>query len=261
MRALWPIPVMVLLAGGLLFINDGFYIAQVNYDPSGDVQQWEWRYNQEVMTKTSGYLCGHLLALIAGMWLARRHRYPVALAGAAAIGAALAGTAFLTARLLGSERMRVTPSGEVLWEPAVIGDVPYGPLLLAFPLYAMIGAGLVVVLAHRPRTRGARITGAVVLLIGWWLVTIAGQLTDDGLDKPFWTLVLIPPLAASTAIGMASLSLDAWEGSLTVEGDWGVTAANALLIGLTAWTAVITVAAVVSRRGAATDDGIPSRSG
>ncbi|MEV4281155.1 hypothetical protein [Actinoplanes xinjiangensis] len=251
MRALRTIPVMVLLVIVLMPVNEGFYVTSINYDAQGDSQQWEWRYNREVMRNTSGYLAGHMLALITGVWLARRHRYPSAVALAAGIGTALAATAFLTAHLLGGERVRVAADGRALWEPAVIGEVPYGPLLAAFPLYALAGAGLGVLLAGRPRSRAARIAAGTALLLGWWVATATGLMQDDRLGLPLWSLVVLPPLAAATAIGMASLSLDAWDLHPALAGDWGDTAAGALLIGLTAWTAVVTVAAFARahRRG------------
>jgi hypothetical protein len=250
MRVLWAIPVVVLLAVVLIPVNEEFYVTSINYDAQGESQQWEWRYNREVMRNTSGYLCGHVAALITGAWAARRHRYPAALGIAAAVGAAMAGAVFTTAWALGGERLRVATDGRTLWEPAVIGDVPHGPLLAAFPLYAVAGAGLGVLLAGRPRSRGARIAAGVALLFGWYVVTVAGLMQDDRLGLPLGALVLVPPLAAAAAIGMASLSLDAWDLHPELTGDWGHTAAGALLIGLTGWTAVITVAAFAHTRAA-----------
>jgi hypothetical protein len=57
-----------------------------------------------------------------------------------------------------------------------------------------------------------------------------------------------PPLAAATAAGMAALSLDAWDSDPVLAGDWGSEAANVLLLGLTAWTVVVTAAALTKKR-------------
>ncbi|MEU4626675.1 hypothetical protein AB0G04_42670 [Actinoplanes sp. NPDC023801] len=243
MRALWAIPVAVLLTVVLMPVNDGFYETWINYDAQGDSQQWEWRYHREVMRNTSGYLCGHVLALLTGVWLAQRHRYPVALAAAAGVASAMAAAVFVAARAIGGERVRVTTDGRVLWEPGAIGDLPYGPLLAAFPLYALAGVGLGVLFGGRIRSRAARIVAVVVLAGGWMVATMAGLLQDDRLGLPMWTLVVVPPLAAATVIGMASLSLDAWDLYPSLTGDWGDAAADALVLGLTAWTAVLAVAA------------------
>jgi hypothetical protein len=243
-RALWAVPGTVLLVVVLMPVNDRFYETWINYDAQGDGQQWEWRYHREVMRRTSGYLCGHVLALFTGVWLARRHRFPVALAAASGIGAVMAAAAYLTARLLGGERLRVAAGGRVLWEPAAIGDVPQGALLAAFPLYGLLGAGLAVLLAGRVRRRAVRIGLVPALGSGWLVITMTGLLQDDRLGFPSWLLWVVPPLAAATAAGMAALSLDAWDMNPVLAGDWGTGAANALVIGLAAWTVVITAAAV-----------------
>ncbi|MFC4071082.1 hypothetical protein [Actinoplanes subglobosus] len=250
MRVLWAIPVTALLAAVLLPLNDGFYLTWINFDPQGEGQQWEWRYNREVMRNTSGYLYGHLLALVTGAWLARRRRYPVALAIAAGIGTAMAAAAFLTAHVLGGERLRVGGDGRVLWEPAVVGEVQHGPLLVAFPLYALLGAGLDVLLAGRLGSRRARTVAVVVLTIGWSVVSVDGLMQVGRIDFPAPLLWVVPPLAAATAIGMASLSLGAGEIRPAFAGDWGDTASSALIIGLAAWTAVavVTGAARVRRQ-------------
>ncbi|GIF44996.1 hypothetical protein [Actinoplanes xinjiangensis] len=252
MRVLWAIPATVLLAAVLVPANDGFYLTWINYDPQGEGQQWEWRYNREVMRNTSGYLYGHLLALLTGMWLAHRHRYPVALVIAAGTGTAMAAAAFLTARALGGERLRIGGDGRVLWEPAVVGEVQHGPLLLAFPLYALLGVGLGVLLAGWLPSRQSRTAGTLVLAVGWSVVSVAGLMQIGRLDFPAAWLWVVPPLAAACAIGMASLSLSAGEASAAHVGDWGDTASGALVTGLAAWTAVVIVAALVHRHDTAT---------
>ena len=61
-------------------------------------------------------------------------------------------------------------------------------------------------------------------------------------------LWLIPPLAAATAIGMASLSRDVWDYSPVPPGDWGHEAAVALVGGLVAYAVVLNLAALARRR-------------
>ncbi|BEL07709.1 hypothetical protein Q0Z83_059000 [Actinoplanes sichuanensis] len=247
MRVLWAIPVTALLAAVLLPLNDDFYLTWINFDPQGEGQQWEWRYNREIMRNTSGYLYGHLLALVTGAWSARRRRFPVALAIAAGMGAAMAAAAFLTAHALGGERLRVAADGRVLWEPTILGEVQHGPLLVAFPLYALLGAGLGVLLADRLGSRRTRVVAVVLLTIGWSVVSVVGLMQVGRIDFPAALLWMVPPLAAATAIGMASLSLGAGEIGPAFLGDWGDTASSALIIGLTAWTVVVTGAALARR--------------
>ncbi|MEU8659915.1 hypothetical protein [Actinoplanes philippinensis] len=247
MRVLWAIPVTALLAAVLLPLNDGFYLTWINFDPQGEGQQWEWRYNREVMRNTSGYLYGHLLALVTGGWAALRHRRPVAFTLAAGVGTAMAAAAYLTAHALGGDRLRVGADGQALWEPAVVGQVQHGPLLVAFPLYALLGAGLGALLVGRLRTGRARTATVVILTIGWSVVSVAGLTQVGRADFPAALLWIVPPLAAATAIGMASLSLGAGEIGAAFVGDWGDTASSALVIGLTAGTAVVLGAARARR--------------
>jgi hypothetical protein len=47
---------------------------------------------------------------------------------------------------------------------------------------------------------------------------------------------------------MAALSLDAWDSDPVLAGDWGSEAAHVLLLGLTAWTVVVTAAALTKKR-------------
>jgi hypothetical protein len=248
MRVLVAIPVTALLVVVLMPVNDGFYLNVVNYDPQTEDQRWAWRYDQEVMRNTSGYLWGHLLALLTGVWLARRHRYPVALVIAAGTGTAMAAAAFLTAHALGGERLRVGADGRELWEPAAIGEVHHGPLLAAFPLYALLGVGLGVLLTDRLRSRPARAVATAALVIGWLVAGFAGLTQSDRLDIPTPVLWVLPPVAAATAIGMVALS-SSGELHPVIAGGWGDAAWSVLIIGLTAWTVVVTGAAVVRTRG------------
>jgi hypothetical protein len=92
--AVWALPVMVLLVLLAIPFNDGFYEFWVNYDSQGDAQQREWIYATRIFMYTSGVLSGQLLALIAGVGLARRHGQKTALALAAPLGVLLAGVTF-----------------------------------------------------------------------------------------------------------------------------------------------------------------------
>ena len=238
---------MVLLVVVLMAVNDGFYEAWINYDPQGGEQQWEWRYNRQVMRRTSGVLCGHVLAFAVGVLTARRHRHAVALAVAALSGTALAAVTVAVAWPLGGDLFRVS-DGEVLWGPGGVEGVPYWALLTAFPLCALAGVGLGVLLAGVQINRQARIAVGVAVFLGWPVVVMAGLMQDDRLGFPSVLLWLIPPLAAATAIGMASLSRDVWDYSLVPPGDWGHEAAVALAGGLVAYAVVLNLAAVARRR-------------
>ncbi|MBO3737973.1 hypothetical protein [Actinoplanes flavus] len=240
----WAVPAGVLLALVLMPVNDGFYIGFVNYDPQGDEQQWEWRYVTEVMRRTSGVLAGHMLALVAGALIGRRHRLPVALGVAAATGMALGSAVMVTAWAAGGERLRAGTDGRVLWEPAVLESPPYWALLLAFPLYALLGAGLSRLLPRRP---GVVVT--ILLVAAWLVVTAAGLSQDDEGSIPVTLLWLVPPLAAATAIASAGRSLDVWPPyPTTPAGDWGEQAAIALAGGLTVYLVAVTAATRWKRR-------------
>lgn len=229
MRVLWTIPAMVSLVLILLPVNEAFSIEWVNYDPQGDGQHWEWGFHREVMRATSGMLCGQVLAFAAGVWLAHRHRHPVALGLAASLGTVLGVVAFGTARLAAGERRMEGPGGVPLAEPR------YWALVLAFPLFALLGVGVRRLL----RSRGAPL--AVLAGIGWFIMTAVGLLMD-GRDGPAvgWLLAL-PPLAAARSIGLATGSVDAEAEVPVVTGDWGQAAAIALLCGLTGWVVLVNV--------------------
>ncbi|WP_344937168.1 hypothetical protein, partial [Actinoplanes nipponensis] len=88
--AVWSPPAIALLVLAAMPFNDGFYEFWVNFDPHGDGQQQEWVHTRHLFRSTSGLLCGHLLAVVAGAALSRRHRQAGALARAVPLGALLA---------------------------------------------------------------------------------------------------------------------------------------------------------------------------
>ncbi|HWS36026.1 MAG TPA: hypothetical protein VN408_25230 [Actinoplanes sp.] len=233
MKALWTIPLAVVLGLALLPLNEWLYEELVNFDPQGEGQQWEWRYHREVMRNTSGVLAGHLLTFVVGMALARRR--VVAVLTGIGIGVAVVGTA----RLVGGSRARVGGDGLVLWEPAVTLEEPrYWALLLAFPLFALVGAEFGILLAQRRRV----VPVAVLAGVGWFFMTLVGLTTGARTGAPevwFW---LLPPLAAARVIAMAVASVSAESVPQTVIGDWGQAAAIALVGGLTGWAVLLGVA-------------------
>lgn len=236
----WSVPLTVLLVVVLMPVNDGFYEMWINYDPQGAEQQWEWRYNRQVMRRTSGMLCGHVLAFVVGVLTARRHRQAVALAVAALSGTVLAAVTIAVAWPLAGDLFRV-PGAEVFRAPGV----PYWALLTAYPLYALAGVGLGALLV------GARISrlAGIAVILGWPAAGMAGLIQDDGLGFPSVLLWLVPPLAAATAIGMASLSRDVWVPSSVPPGDWGQEAAVALIGGLVAYAVMLNLIALRRRGG------------
>ncbi|MEV0902092.1 hypothetical protein [Actinoplanes sp. NPDC049802] len=240
----WVVPAGVLLALVLMPVNDGFYLGVVNHDPQGDEQQWEWRYATEVMRRTSGVLVGHMLALVAGVLIGRRHRHTVALGVAVVAGTVLGLAVLVTARLAGGERLRVGADGRELWEPAGLEGPPYWALLLAFPLYALLGVGLARLVGGR-----TGVPAVIVLVAAWPVVTAFGLMRDDGASIPVALLWLIPPLAAATAISSAGRSPDVWPpGPVTPAGDWGEHAAIALVGGLVIYVVAVTAVSPLRQR-------------
>ncbi|MEU4428535.1 hypothetical protein AB0F81_48620 [Actinoplanes sp. NPDC024001] len=224
--AVWSVPLMAVLVIAAMPVNDGFYEFWINYDPQGDGQQWEWGYTDHVYRHTSGVLCGQVLSLLTGYLLARRHRQPVALAVAVTLGAVLAVvTVAVAVPLAGGEHPSGLPVGVIAAE------------LVAYPLFATAGVGLGTLI----RPPGRVLTAAIVIVagIGWLVMTVAGLIQDDRMGVPVWLLWLLPPLAASSALGQATLSLSVFTEPIRPAGDWGDQATGALLAGLTVWTVVL----------------------
>ncbi|GAA1621753.1 hypothetical protein [Actinoplanes couchii] len=232
--AVWVVPAGVLLVLALLDFNDALYLDLIDFDPQTEDQQWDWSRYREVMRNTSGVLCGHVLVLVAGAMLARRHP-PALAAGLAVVSGAVTGAAVVgTARWLGEERPLVGADGQVLWAPDRVVEGPhYWALLVAFPLYALIGAAIGRL--RLPRTSGGWAMLVLLAVLGWLAVMLAGLTERGRIVYPEVFLWAFPPLAGATSIGQSSLS--------STSGDWGAAAAIALVGGLIGWAVLLHVAA------------------
>jgi hypothetical protein len=230
--AVWSVSVMALLVFVAMPFNDGFYEYWVNYDPQGDAQQHEWIYMTRIFQYTSGVLCGHLLALLAGVALARRHAQATALVVAVPLAVLLAGVTFAVAYplALASEGGYFTTAP--LDDPVLVRVLAHE--LAAYPLYAAAGVGLGVLLSGGP-ARGGRRLLLPLLVAGWCAATLTGLLQDDGFNAPYWLLWTVPPIAAGAAIALAGLSMDVWVEPPVLVGDWGRGASAALLISAAAY--------------------------
>jgi hypothetical protein len=237
-RTLWSLPVMALLVLLARPFNNQFYELVVNYDPQGDAQQHEWVYTTGIFQHTSGFLCGQLLAVVAGIALGRRHAWPAAVLRALAIGVLLAAVAFAVAVPLALTGKQPAPFGDPVLARVLLCE------LAAVPLFAAAGAGLGTVF------RG-RLLGPLVALLaaGWCAGTVIGLLQDDRLSWPLWLLWTVPPIAAAATVALAGLSVDVWSDTPVVVGDWGRGSSVALLAGVAAYALGLNVwGGLVERR-------------
>lgn len=224
--AVWSVPVMVALVVVAMPLNGAFYEFCINYDPQGAAQQWEWTYTTHVYRHTSGMLGGQLLSLLTGILLARRHRHPVTAAIPLALLLAVV-TVAVAFPLAGGTHPSGLPTRVIAAE------------LVAYPLFAAAGVGLGK-LRQRP---------ALILAVALWpIMTIPGLMLDDAPWAPAWLLWLLPPLAASSALGQATLSLYVFTEPVVLKGDWGEQATAALLTGLTAYSIILNLLGTRYRR-------------
>jgi hypothetical protein len=248
MRTLWSLPVMALLVLLARPFNDQFYELVVNYDPQGDAQQHEWVYTTGIFQHTSGFLCGQLLAVVAGIVLGRRHPWPAAVRRALGIGVLLAAVAFAVAVPLALTGRQPAPFGDPVLVRVLLCE------LAAVPLLAAAGAGLATV------ARG-RVLGPLVALagVGWCVGTVIGLLQDNRLSWPLWLLWTVPPVAAAATIALAGLSVDVWSDPSVVVGDWGRGSSIALLAGVSAYALGVNLWAAWVNAAAGTARGRPGR--
>ncbi|MGW4948194.1 hypothetical protein ACWEOZ_42140 [Actinoplanes sp. NPDC004185] len=255
--AVWCVPVAAVLAWAAMSFNSGFYEFWVNFDPQGDGQQLEWVQTRRIFRYTSGVLCGQLLALIAGIALSRRHRHAVALAIAVALGLVLAGVtvaaAFPLAAALESIRTAAFPAvDDPILMRVLLGE------LAAFPLYAVAGVGLGILIDRSRRIRKRRWPLLVLSLLVWCVATLTGLAQDDEFDAWPWLLWSVPFVAAGAAIALAGLSSDVWEVPPVPVGDWGRSATIALLVGAAAYAMILNLLAVTRRSGDRPPAGSPA---
>ncbi|MFC0027935.1 hypothetical protein ACFFMM_00155 [Micromonospora chaiyaphumensis] len=227
--AVWSLPAMALLVLVAMPFNDGFYNFWVNYDAQGDAQQYEQLYATRVFRYTSGFLCGQLLALLAGAALARRYGQMKALAAAVPLAILLAGVSFAVAYPLARAREGSFFATPPLGDPVLVRVLLCE--LAAYPLYAAAGVGL----GGRLRRRAMRWPLVLLLLPGWAVATMTGLLQDDRFTAPSGLLWAVPPIAAGTAIALAGLSMDVWAAPPVLVGDWGRSAGAALLVSAAAY--------------------------
>jgi len=237
--AVWCLPVMALLVHLAMPFNNEYYEFFVNFDPQGDYQQQEWQHTERVFRYTSGVLCGHLLALLVGAALSRRHRQLVALAVAVPLGGLLAlvavAVAFSKARSLEADWVVGPAVDDPILMPVLLRE------LAAFPLFAAAGVGLGILL---PRLR--RYGVKVLLLAGWVVATLTGLL--DEADTWPWLIWTVPVVAAGAAIVRAGLSVDLLTEPPELVGDGGRGASIALLVGVTAYAIGLNLAAHLAQR-------------
>jgi hypothetical protein len=231
--AVWSLPVMALLVWLAMPFNDGFYETWVNYDPQGDAQQHEWTSTRWIFRCTSGVLCGQFLSVLVGVVLARRHRQVAALAMAVPLGALLAAVTavvgFPLAEVFGIRQLQTAP----LRDPVLVRLLECE--LAAFPLCAVAGVGVGVLLTSLPRRRRRWLMAG--LGVAWWIAALFGLLQDDKFGGPHGMLGM-PPVAAGAAVALAGLSVDVWAVPPVLVGDWGRGASIALLTGLAAYALI-----------------------
>ncbi|MGW0433698.1 hypothetical protein ACWDV4_14315 [Micromonospora sp. NPDC003197] len=249
--AVWSLPVMALLVLMAMPFNDGFYSFWVNYDAQGDAQQYEWIYTTRIFRYTSGILCGQLLALLAGIALARRHTQARALAVAIPLAVLLAGATFAVAYPHAQARESYLTNTYLNGTP--LDDPVLVRLLLcelaAYPLCTAAGVGLGALLSKNPRRLVMPWMLVYLLQLGWFAATTTGLVHVDRFNVPSWLLWTVPPIAASTAIALAGLSMDVWASPPVLMGDWGHSASNALLVSTAAYALGLNLlAGLVGRR-------------
>ncbi|MEH1164324.1 hypothetical protein V6V47_02930 [Micromonospora sp. CPCC 205539] len=256
--AVWSLPVMVLLVIAAMPFNDGFYNFWVNYDAQGGVQQQEQIYATRIFRHTSGVLCGQLLALLAGVSLARRYAHAAALAIAVPLALLLAGVTIAVAYPLAQAREGIFLTTPPLDDPVLVRVLLCE--LGAYPLFAAAGVGLGALLGERLRRRRVRLPLAILLVLGWSVAVMTGLLQDDRFGAPTVLLWTVSPVAAGTAIALAGLSMDVWSAPPVLVGDWGRGASTALLVSTSAYALGLNLLAVLAerrRRG----DGAPTGPG
>jgi hypothetical protein len=115
-----------------------------------------------------------------GAALATRHRWATSLTLAVLLSGALAATAFFAGQLLGplgaANHGDYLPMGDPVFIRMLIRE------LVAYPLYALSGVGLGVLIRHWLVPRAW--TLLVLLVPPWMIATLVGLFQDDGGDAP-----------------------------------------------------------------------------
>ncbi|MGX7675364.1 hypothetical protein [Plantactinospora sp. DSM 117369] len=228
---LWCGPVLLVAAVVLLMpVNAGYHDFWVNYDPQGDDQLLAGYYTGGVQIATSGFLVGHLLALLLGAALVLADYAPARLVGpdaapdprrvlpgklTVAAGAGLllallnaAVSIPLAASDLGTppSRARVEAAGlsfdpDLLADPGVRLTIAVG--LAMFPLLAAVGVGLGALLGTWSRLF------AVLVLWGLASIVVGGAVSLSTPRPPalvFGLLLAGLPISGHVAIGWGALA-------------------------------------------------------
>jgi hypothetical protein len=236
----WAVPLVALVAIAVHPGNDNYYDSMVNYDPQGDEQLHEWQRTTLIFRYTTGLLLGQLLALLVGVVLARRHRMPVALVIAAPLATAMAAVVFGVGQWLGPHGTPMQISYEPLDDPVFVRMVVRE--LVAYPLYALAGVGLGVLVRNWIAQRGELLV--CLLAAGWLAATFAGLVQDDEGAAPHWLYWAVPPLGAAAAVALSGTSMEVWALEPVVRGDWGDGASIGLVAGAVLYALLLNVLAV-----------------
>jgi hypothetical protein len=236
------VSVLLTVAGAVLLleVNRDLYIDLINFDPQTDDEQRADERTTAIMTATSGFAFGQLVALVMGAWLTRSFRAPLrALILAVPAGVVLA-VIDLTIAWSASTRLE-----GVSGEPAFRLAVAVG--LVAFPAAAAAGVGLGAWSGPRlPAT--LPIVLPILVLLGC-AGTAFGVVTDTGPAVMLVLLTAVPPAAVTVALAQVG-----------VEGH-GVAFAVASLVGCLAWPAVLLVGGWRAHRRRTTAPGPASDAG
>ncbi|MDW5323002.1 hypothetical protein [Plantactinospora sp. KLBMP9567] len=226
---LWCGPVLLVAAAVLLMpVNAGYHDFWVNYDPQGDDQLLARYHTDGVQTATSGFLVGHLLALLLGAALVLADYAPARLAGpvpdprrvlpgklTVAVGAGLllallnaAVSIPLAASGLGTppSRARVEAAG-LSFDPDLLADsgvrLTIAVGLAMFPLLAAVGVGLGALVGTWSRLF------AVLVLWGLASIVVGGAVSLSAPRPPalvFGLLLAALPISGHVAIGWGALA-------------------------------------------------------
>ncbi|MFY1686922.1 hypothetical protein [Plantactinospora sp. WMMB782] len=280
----WVAPALLVTAAVLLMpLNAGYHDFWVNYDPQGDDQLLTRYHVDGVQTATSGFLVGHLLALLLGAVLVLADYAPARLAHRDSVpdpGLVLPGKLVVAAGaglLLGLLNAAVSvPLAASDWGPAPSRDrvaaagLAFDPELLAdsgvrltiavgiamFPLLAAVGVGLGALVGTWSRLC------AVLVLWGLASVVLGGavSLSTPRLAAPTFALLLLAvPISGHVAIGWGALAgSDAADGGVAI-GYPELAAIAALAGGLGYALAGCRLAPALLRRRLATRQSCPPR--
>lgn len=236
----WAVPLAALVAIGAHPLNDTYYDSLVNFDPQSDEQLHEWGRTTLIFRHTTGLLFGQALALLVGAVLAGRHRMPVALTIAAPLATAMAAVVFAVGQWLGPYGSSLNIVYEPLDDPVFVRMVVRQ--LVAYPLYALAGVGLGVLVRNWIASRRELVV--CLLAAGWLVATFAGLVQDDEGAAPHWLYWALPPLGAAAAVALSGKSMEVWALEPSVPGDWGDGASTALVVGATLYAVLLNLLAV-----------------